>query len=273
MIICQYCCFRDLILFIDLGQPDLSLDTIDASDDASERALFIPLDQKLPRVLINTRRLEELMKCRVLVSIDSWPCNSAYPIGHFVRSFGSAGVKDVETSVLLHEFEVPYESFSPAVMACLPPPDWKITEELIAERTDLRHVPVVSIDPPGCKDIDDALHCTRLPNGNLECGVHIADVGYFVHPGSAVDLEAQHRSTSTYLVERRLDMLPGYLTTQLCSLRSNEDHLAFSVIWEMDDDANIIDVQYCKSCIHSVASLTYDEAQAMLDDPSRDDQV
>lgn len=99
------------------------------------------------------------------------------------------------------------------------------------------------------------------------------DVTYFVHPDSAIDKEAAHRSTSTYLVERRLDMLPGLLTTQLCSLRSKEDHLAFSVIWEMDDDANIYDVRFCKSAIHSVASLTYDEAQVMLDTPTPSDKV
>jgi len=179
-------------------------------------------------------------------------------------------------------------------------PDWKISEDVVAQRTDLRHIPVVSIDPPGCKDIDDALHCVRLPNGRLEAGVHIAgtplyfapgkldailsiitifslyftsDVTYFVQPDSAIDKEAAHRSTSTYLVERRLDMLPGLLTTQLCSLRSKEDHLAFSVIWEMDDDANIYDVRFCKSAIHSVASLTYDEAQVMLDTPAPADKV
>lgn len=129
---------------------------------------------------------------------------------------------------------------------------------------------MVSIDPPGCKDIDDALHCIRLSNGRLEAGVHIADVTYFVHPGTAIDEEAAHRSTSTYLVDRRLDMLPGLLTTELCSLRSKEDHLAFSVIFEMDDNAHIYDVRFCKSVIHSVASLTYDEAQTMLDSPDTD---
>lgn len=120
----------------------------------------------------------------------------------------------------------------------------------------------------GCKDIDDALHCTRLANGNLQVGVHIADVSFFVHADTALDLEAANRSTSTYLVERRLDMLPSYLTAELCSLRSKEDHLAFSVLWEMDLSGNILDVSFHKSVIHSVASLTYDEAQAILDDKS-----
>lgn len=93
------------------------------------------------------------------------------------------------------------------------------------------------------------------------------DVTYFVHPDTPLDKEAANRSTSTYLVERRLDMLPGYLTTQLCSLRCNEDHLAFSVIWEITRSGEIVDVTFFKSAIHSVASLTYDEAQKMLDDP------
>lgn len=100
-----------------------------------------------------------------------------------------------------------------------------------------------------------------------------ADVTHFVEPDSPLDKEASHRSTSTYLVDRRLDMLPGYLTTQLCSLRSSEDHLAFSVLWEMDDDGNIYDVKFTKSVIHSVASLTYDEAQIMLDNNASSDPV
>jgi len=208
-------------------------------------------------------------------SSDHWPSNSEYPVGHYVRTLGKDGDKAVETQILLHEFDVPHAAFSTDVMACLPPATWSITDEVVSEkgRVDLRSVPVVSIDPPGCKDIDDALHCVRLPNGNLEVGVHIADVSYFVHPETALDKEASHRSTSTYLVERRLDMLPEFLTTRLCSLRSKEDHLAFSVIWEMDDQANILDVKFFKSVIHSVASLTYDEAQAMLDDTIQHDVV
>ena len=89
--------------------------------------------------------------------------------------------------------------------------------------SDLRHLPVLSIDPPGCKDIDDALHCIKLGNGNLQIGVHIADVTHYVEAGSPLDIEASNRSTSTYLVARRLDMLPSLLTTDLCSLKGNVD--------------------------------------------------
>jgi exosome complex exonuclease DIS3/RRP44 len=241
------------------------VEVVDEMSVTASQALFIAVDSKIPPIKITTRRLDELLNQRVLVAIDMWSIDSEYPAGHYIRSLGEDGNKDVETAVLLHEFGVPCEAFSTEVMACLPSKDWKITEAMVAQRTDLRHIPVVSIDPPGCKDIDDALHCVRLPNGNYEVGVHIADVSHFVESESPLDKEAAHRSTSTYLVQRRLDMLPGYLTTELCSLRSKEDHLAFSVIWEVDEEANIIDAKFFKSCIHSVASMTYDEAQAILD--------
>ena len=241
--------------------------TVSEADTESVSCLFRPVDGRVPHVRLSTRRYDELATKRFLVAVDAWPADSAFPQGHYVHTLGEDGDKAVETAVLLHEFDVPHAEFTPEVMACLPPPTWKISDEVIAQRTDLRHIPVVSIDPPGCKDIDDALHCVRLPNGHLEAGVHIADVTHFVHPDTPLDKEAAHRATSTYLVERRLDMLPSLLTTELCSLRSKEDHLAFSTLWEFDDEGNIYDVKFCKSVIHSVASLTYDEAQAMLDDP------
>jgi exosome complex exonuclease DIS3/RRP44 len=258
------------------GQPDDVAENRGGAASYSEAMsyLFVPVDKKMPRIGIEARDASKLDGQRFLVGVDSWPEGSMFPLGHFVQSLGPDGDKDVETKVLLHEFDVPYESFTSEVMACLPPSDWKITEDIVALRTDLRHIPVVSIDPPGCKDIDDALHCIRLPNGRLEAGVHIADVTHFVKPDTAIDKEASHRATSTYLVERRLDMLPSLLTTELCSLRSKEDHLAFSVIWEFDDDGNIHDVRFFKSVIHSVASLTYGQAQDMLDSPHNgDDQV
>ena len=87
-----------------------------------------------------------------------------------------------------------------------------------------------SVDPPGCKDIDDALHCIELENGNWQVGVHIADVTHYVEAGSAIDLEAANRSTSTYLVNKRLDMLPALLTTDLCSLKGNVDRCVHNML-------------------------------------------
>ncbi|KAF1792815.1 Ribonuclease II/R, conserved site [Phytophthora cactorum] len=239
--------------------------------NASGSCLVVPVDRKVPKIKIQTRQQDALMDKRLLVAINSWPADSKFPLGHYVRTLGVIGDKETETNVLLIEHNIPCDQFSDEVMRCLPPEDWKITPENSTGRRDLRDLPVCSIDPPNCKDIDDALHAKLLPNGNLQVGVHIADVTHFVAPGSALDEEAADRGTSTYLVDRRLDMLPGLLTTKLCSLTDTEDHFAFSVLWELklvgDNDVQVVDVQFCKSLIRSVASLSYQQAQEFLDDP------
>jgi len=128
---------------------------------------------------------------------------------------------------------------------------------------------VCSVDPIGCKDIDDALHCRILPNGNYEVGVHIADVTHFVRPGSEIDKEAARRCTTVYLVEKRTDMLPGLLTENLCSLRGGVERLVFSVIWEIDSHTfKPVNTHFTKSVIKSQAALDYYTAQKMIDDPN-----
>jgi exosome complex exonuclease DIS3/RRP44 len=242
--------------------------------DGSNTCVFFPVnDKKIPPVLIRTTQRDRLLRQRIVVCIDSWPADSPYPLGHYVRTIGPAGSKDVETQVLLHQHDIPHQPFSAAVLACLPPEDYKIDNDNSPGREDLRHLPVLSIDPPGCKDIDDALHCIQLPNGNYQVGVHIADVTHYVKTGTAIDLEAANRSTSTYLVNKRLDMLPGLLTTDLCSLKGNVDRYAFSVLWEVtaDDVPEIVNVEFKKTIIHSIAALTYQQAQIMIesdDDPN-----
>mmetsp|Transcript_22374 Transcript_22374/g.48514 ORF Transcript_22374/g.48514 Transcript_22374/m.48514 type:complete len:1161 (-) Transcript_22374:36-3518(-) len=230
--------------------------------------VFFSIDQRVPPILLRTTQRERLMGMRILVSIDSWPADSEYPLGHYVKTLGKSGTKDTETEVLLQEFRIPCEPFPAKVLACLPPADYKI--ELEPGRVDLRHLPVLSIDPPGCKDIDDALHCIELPNGNWQVGVHIADVTHYVEAGTAIDLEAANRSTSTYLVNKRLDMLPKLLTTDLCSLKGNVDRFAFSVLWEVTPEAEIVDAEFKKSIIHSIAALTYQQAQSLIDKPDKD---
>lgn len=122
------------------------------------------------------------------------------------------------------------------------------------------------MDPPGCTDIDDALHCYALPNGNLSVGVHIADVSYFIRPGTALDKEAAARSNTVYLVGKRIDMVPTLLSSNLCSLVEGEERLTFSCVWEMDQNANIIKTDFHKSIIKSNAALTYERAQIIIDD-------
>jgi exosome complex exonuclease DIS3/RRP44 len=237
--------------------------------DGTSTCVFFPVDTKVPPILIRTSQREAFLSQRIVVAMDSWPSHSLYPLGHYVETIGPAGSKDVESTVLLQQFKIAHEPFSASVLACLPPNDYKI--EMVAERTDLRHLPVLSIDPPGCTDIDDALHCIVLPNGNYQVGVSIADVTHYVSPGSAIDLEAANRSTSTYLVNKRLDMLPSLLTTDLCSLKANVDRYAFSVLWEVSPDAEIINVDFKKTVIHSIAALTYQQAQSYIDQPDSND--
>ncbi|KAJ3216693.1 exosome catalytic subunit dis3 [Dinochytrium kinnereticum] len=245
------------------------------SRGGTQSAYFWPLDKRMPKIRIRTRQMSSLLSKRIMVAIDSWPKNSRCPLGHFVRSLGEVGDKDTETDVVLLEHDVPFSPFTKQVLSCLPPEGeaWIVGPEHLAGREDFRHIHVCSIDPPGCTDIDDALHAVQLPNGNYEVGVHIADVSHFVQSGNAMDLEASKRGTTVYLVDRRIDMLPGLLGTNLCSLRSNVDRLAFSCVWEMTPDAEVLSCRYTKSIIRSRASLTYDEAQARLDDPKLNDTI
>ncbi|GMJ07855.1 Rrp44 homolog A, EMBRYO DEFECTIVE 2763 [Hibiscus trionum] len=238
-------------------------------------ALFVSKDRRIPKIRIQTRQLENLLDKRIIVAVDSWDRQSRYPSGHYVRVIGEIGDRDTESEVVLIENDINSRPFSSQVLACLPPLPWSVSSEDVTNsiRMDLRSLRVFSVDPPGCKDIDDALHCTALPNGNYEVGVHIADVTNFVHPGTPLDDEASQRGTSVYLVERRIDMLPKPLTEDICSLRADVERLAFSVIWEMSPDAEIISTRFTKSVIKSCAALSYVEAQARMDDSRLMDPV
>ncbi|VDK18641.1 unnamed protein product [Anisakis simplex] len=215
--------------------------------------------------------MEQLMGKRIIVSIDYWPRNSRYPIGHYVRTLGQIGDRETENEVLLLEHDIPHDDFSEAVLKCLPQMPWQQPEQ--SHRVDLRSLNICSVDPPGCTDIDDALHCTQISPDLYEVGVHIADVTHFVRPGTAIDQEARHRGTTVYLCDRRIDMLPELLSGNLCSLRENEERFAFSVIWQLNADADIIKVKFHKSIIESKAALTYEMAQKRIDDKSLNDEV
>jgi len=236
---------------------------------------FWAFDKRIPKIRIRTRQLKNLLGKRIVVAIDSWSKTSLHPSGHFVKVLGEVGDKATETEMLLLEHDVPYLPFSPAVNACLPAEGdkWVVTDKDLEGRVDYRGLDVCSIDPPGCTDIDDALHAFPLPNGNYQCGVHIADVSHFVKSSNPMDDEASRRGTTVYMVDKRIDMLPPLLGTNLCSLHSNVDRLAFSVIWEMTAEGEILSVEYTKSIIRSRASFTYDQAQKRLDDTNASDPI
>lgn len=241
--------------------------------------LFHPLDKRIPRIRIKTRQAEQLIGKRILVSFDDWARKDRNPAGHFVRELGMAGDRATEIAAILLEHDVSSAPFTPAQLAELPAEGeaWTVRDEMCQGRDDYRHLDVCSIDPPGCTDIDDALHARVLPNGLIEVGVHIADVTHFVAPNGALDREAAAHATTVYLVDRRIDMLPALLGSNLCSLQGGKERLTFSVVWQMNPEtAEIRTVHFARSVIKSRAALTYDAAQERLDCPqnfSADDPV
>lgn len=257
-----------------------SLSNKDATSLAQQTVFATPLERKLPRIRLRTRQAPSLLDQKVLISIDAWPPHSRYPEGHFVRALGKVESKEAEQESLLLEYEVPYRPFGRAILNCLPVEgeSWVVPPKedgnlIWRDREDLRDLLICSIDPPGCQDIDDALHARPLPNGNIEAGVHIADVSHFVHADNPMDAEAASRGTTVYLVDKRIDMLPSLLGTNLCSLRPFVERLAFSAIWELTPDGDIVGVRFTKSVIASKEAFTYQAAQNRKDDKSLQDPL
>lgn len=244
---------------------------------AQRSVLFVPEDKRIPQIRIRSRRVNALMDQRIVVAIEDWPSFSRNPEGHLVRVLGDIENKDVETEAILLEHDIEYRPFPVAAMKCLPPDghNWKAggDDPSFGKRSDLRHLLVCSVDPPRCQDIDDALHAHELPNNHYSVGVHIADVSHFVKAGTPLDYEGSIRGTSTYLVDKRIDMLPSLLGTDICSLKPDVDRYAFSVLWELDENAEIVSVQFTKSIIRSVHAFEYEEAQTRIDDVTQQDNL
>ncbi|KAL9587306.1 MAG: hypothetical protein Q9212_000353 [Teloschistes hypoglaucus] len=244
-----------------------------------QTVFLVPMDKRVPKIRLRTRQVDELVGKRVLVTIDSWDQDSRYPVGHFVRSLGGLETKEAETEALLLEHDVQYRPFPKSVLDCLPQQghDWRVPSDLSDHgwvgRKDLRDKLICSIDPVGCQDIDDALHARPLPNGNLEVGVHIADVSHFVKPNNAMDMEASVRGTTVYLVDKRIDMLPMLLGTDLCSLKPHVERYAFSTLWEITKDADIVNSTFTKSVIRSREAFSYEQAQSRIDDQAQTDEL
>ena len=142
--------------------------------------LFKPADSRFPKVRIETRQYQALLGNRIIVVIDAWPKDSKFPLGHYTRNLGKIGVKSTENEVLLLEHDIPHQPFSDNVLSCLPSLPWIISKEEREQRLDLTGFDICSVDPPGCTDIDDALHCRDIGDGLYEVGVHIADVSHFI---------------------------------------------------------------------------------------------
>lgn len=201
---------------------------------------------------------------KAVVRITHWDDDSKNPRGEVIDILGKKGENDAEIHAILAEFGLPYH-YPEAVEKAADKIDAGITPEVIAQRLDMRHVTTFTIDPKDAKDFDDALSIRKLDNGNYEIGVHIADVTHYVKPGSIIDREAENRATSIYLVDRTIPMLPEHLCNGICSLRPDEEKLAFSCVFEMDDNARVISHNITRTVILSNRRFTYEEAQEVIE--------
>lgn len=221
---------------------------------------FLACDIFIPRSKLKGGKTGE----KAIVKITEWPEDSKNPRGEVIDILGKNGDNTTEMHAILAEFGLPYK-YPKNVEDAADKIGAGITPEEIGRREDFRSVTTFTIDPKDAKDFDDALSIRRLPNGNTEVGVHIADVTHYVTPNSIIDREAKQRATSVYLVDRTIPMLPEHLCNGICSLRPNEEKLAFSCIFELDDEAEIKAARIARTVIESDRRFTYEEAQERIE--------
>ncbi|WP_417147853.1 ribonuclease R [Phocaeicola plebeius] len=201
---------------------------------------------------------------KAIVRITEWPEEAKNPFGEVIDILGKAGDNTTEMHAILAEYGLPYV-YPQAVEAAAEKLSADITPEDYAEREDFRDVVTFTIDPKDAKDFDDALSIRTLKPGLWEVGVHIADVSHYVKEGSIIDKEAAKRATSVYLVDRTIPMLPERLCNFICSLRPDEDKLAYSVIFEMNEKAEVKNYRIRHTVIKSNRRFTYEEAQQIIE--------
>ncbi len=201
---------------------------------------------------------------KAVVRITEWPEEAKNPFGEVIDILGKAGDNTTEMHAILAEYGLPY-TYPQAVEAAAEKLSAEITPEDYAEREDFRDVVTFTIDPKDAKDFDDALSIRNLKPGLWEVGVHIADVSHYVKEGSIIDKEAVKRATSVYLVDRTIPMLPERLCNFICSLRPDEEKLAYSVIFEMNEKAEVKNFRIRHTVIKSNRRFTYEEAQQIIE--------
>ena len=203
---------------------------------------------------------------KAIVKITQWPdAEHKNLVGEVVDVIGRTGDNDTEMNTILAQYGLPYV-YPKAVEEAANKITGEITPQDVAEREDFRSAFTCTIDPHDAKDFDDALSIEKLDKGLWQVGVHIADVSHYVTEGSVIDKEAVKRATSIYLVDRTIPMLPERLCNFICSLRPDEDKLAYSVIFTLDDEANVKTYRIVHTIIRSKRRYAYEEVQQLLEE-------
>jgi ribonuclease R len=201
---------------------------------------------------------------KVLLNLVSWNPAETNPIGEITEILGYPGAHTTEMHAIMAEYGLP-EHFPDDIEAAAKNIPTEITEAEVARRRDFRDVLTFTIDPHDAKDFDDAISFKKLDNGNIEVGVHIADVTHYVKPNSPIDLEGLNRATSVYLVDRVIPMLPEVLSNFVCSLRPHEEKLCFAAVFEMDENAGIVKEWFGRTVIYSDRRFAYEEVQKIIE--------
>ena len=206
---------------------------------------------------------------KALVKITKWPKSADSPYGEVIESLGNEGGNNTEMISILVNQGIEY-TFPDAVLTQAESVGMGLDPKEVDKRRDFRSITTFTIDPLDAKDFDDAISFKRLKNGNIEVGVHIADVSHYVQPGTPMDVEALKRSNSVYLIDRVIPMLPEQLSNLACSLRPNEDKFSFSAVFEMDESGTIHSRWFGKTVIHSNRRFTYEQAQEIIEGATGD---
>jgi len=232
-------------------------------------SFFIPDDYKVyfDIYLSNKKGAKEAKGKKVHVTVTDWNTENKNPSGKIIETLGEIQSYETEVSAILidkgfnYKFKAELEQRANSFSA-------KISKKDLSNRLDLRTTTTFTIDPEDAKDFDDALSIKQLKNKNWQVGVHIADVSHYVQSGDIIDKEAFNRGTSVYLVDRVIPMLPEKLSNDLCSLRPNVDRLCFSVVFEINNKAKVLNYEITKTIIHSNKRFTYEEAQNNINSSS-----
>ncbi|MEI6508203.1 MAG: ribonuclease R [Bacteroidota bacterium] len=245
---------RNKMEFVGVIQVAYNHAFVVADDKKMYTDIFIPLDK------INKAKNGD----KVIAKITEWTLEHKSPIGEVIEVIGRPGYHETEMHAIVAEFGFSFKFSEEVENEANKIPD-KITKEEISNRRDFRKITTFTIDPDDAKDFDDALSIQKLEDGIWEIGVHIADVSHYVKPGTILDEEALERGTSVYLVDRTIPMLPEKLSNGLCSLRPHEEKLTFSVVFKMNENAELLDVWYGKTIIYSDRRFSYEEAQERIE--------
>lgn len=238
---------------------------------------FKPTDKRVPLIAIPTEQAprdfvekhQDYANSIFVACIKRWPITSLHPFGTLVEQLGQMGDLKVETDALLRDNNFGADEFSEPVLKNVGFEDWSVASEnaaAIASRRDFRDEKTFTIDPNGTRELDDAIHVKTLADGNMEIGVHVADVAHFIKVNSLVDREAKKRGTGIYLMNRAVNMLPPRLANDVCSLLPGEDRLTISVVFQVDPKTGVVEGEpwVGKGIIKSSGKLSYDDVDAVL---------